>query len=291
MANRLNVWTVDEENLLRSIYPSSNSKSLDAAFPNRSLHAIKTRATKLKLLKAVGCGKKKKWSAEEIEYLKIHYPVTENKVLMGLFNCSEKSLYSAASVNGLKKTDQYISEKFGAILKRVGAASRFKKGNVSFNKGKKQSEYMTAEAIDKTAATRFKTGQKPHNTVEVGFERITKDGYIEVKIGDFQNSADNFKLKHRLVWEENNGPVPEGFQVRFIDGNRRNFELSNLKLMSFEESLQSNTVCDTSIVKRFLGVKEPEMVQKIIQENPGVISLKRNSLRLNKQIKQHERKN
>lgn len=40
------------------------------------------------------------------------------------------------------------------------------------------------------------------------------------------------KRLHRTVWEDNNGPVPEGYHIHHIDHNTSNNELSNLKLMA-----------------------------------------------------------
>ena len=37
-----------------------------------------------------------------------------------------------------------------------GLTGHFQKGQVSYNKGKKQSEFLSAEAIERTKATRFK---------------------------------------------------------------------------------------------------------------------------------------
>lgn len=40
---------------------------------------------------------------------------------------------------------------------------------------------------------------------------------------------------HRHVWEEANGPIPEGWEVHHVDGDRFNNELSNLVAMSPED--------------------------------------------------------
>lgn len=40
---------------------------------------------------------------------------------------------------------------------------------------------------------------------------------------------------HRLVWEEANGPVPEGYVLHFKDGNYANVEISNLELVPKKE--------------------------------------------------------
>ncbi|SEH05521.1 hypothetical protein [Candidatus Venteria ishoeyi] len=52
-----------------------------------------------------------------------------------------------------------------------------KKGNIPFNKGKKQAEYMSKESIAKSQATRFKKGRKPHNTKQKGDIVSIKDSY------------------------------------------------------------------------------------------------------------------
>lgn len=67
--------------------------------------------------------------------------------------------------------------------------------------------------------------------VPVGTERESKDGYIVVKVrehADVPMSKDNWELKHVHVYERAHGAVPEGHVVYFADGDRRNFDPSNL---------------------------------------------------------------
>ena len=40
------------------------------------------------------------------------------------------------------------------------------------------------------------------------------------------------KQKHRVVWEQAHGPIPEGYLVKFKDGNRMNCSIDNLYLVS-----------------------------------------------------------
>ena len=85
------------------------------------------------------------------------------------------------------------------------------------------------------AETQYKKGNLPHNTKPIGWERKNKDGYIEVKVAmrpSAPNRSDNFELKHRIIWEEHFGEVPEGHVVTFLDGDKSNFELSNLALLT-----------------------------------------------------------
>lgn len=114
-----------------------------------------------------------------------------------------------------------------------GLTGRFKKGHVPANKG------THPPTRGRMAETQFKNGHLPHNTKPIGYERITRDGYIEVKIKMRPSSPlcnDNFILKHRLIWEEAHGPIPEGHKVTFLDGNKRNFDLSNLALVTNAEN-------------------------------------------------------
>ena len=111
--------------------------------------------------------------------------------------------------------------------------TQFKKGIVPWNKGKKGINYEGCKA------TQFKKGNKPHNWVPIGSERITKDGYIQVKIqdGKFQK---NWRGKHIIIWEEANGPLPPGHAIIFGDGNNRNFDLDNLILVSRAQLVRMN---------------------------------------------------
>lgn len=40
---------------------------------------------------------------------------------------------------------------------------------------------------------------------------------------------------HRRIWQEANGPIPEGMHIHHIDGSRENNDLSNLQLVTPEE--------------------------------------------------------
>lgn len=102
---------------------------------------------------------------------------------------------------------------------RSGIDSRFKSGQPSWNKGKK--------GIGGGGSTRFKKGQRPHNYKPLGSERVNGEGYVDVKIAE----PNVWKTKHRLIWEEVNGPIPKDHVVIFGDGNRRNFALDNLLLV------------------------------------------------------------
>ena len=111
-----------------------------------------------------------------------------------------------------------------------GRTGFFPKGNIPWNKG---THY---QAGGRCAETQFKKGNRPHNYKPVGSERITQDGYLEIKIAD----PHKWKGKHVIIWESIHGPRPRGYKVIFADGDRRNFDPENLILVSSAELCRMN---------------------------------------------------
>lgn len=81
------------------------------------------------------------------------------------------------------------------------------------------------------SSTSFKKGNRPHNWMPVGSERVNGDGYIDVKVAE----PNVWVYKQRLIFEAAHGPIPDSQCVIFKDGDNRNFDISNLVLVSREE--------------------------------------------------------
>lgn len=137
----------------------------------------------------------------------------------------------------LEITDEF-ERRFGIRLRRSQLKNRmhylglkqgintgqFKKGQTAYNKGMKQTDFMSAEAIERTKATRFQKGQEPHNAKGFGLgrERVDKDGYTDGR-------WNNYRYKHVLIWEQANGRhIPPKTAIIFADGDKRNFDPDNL---------------------------------------------------------------
>lgn len=117
-----------------------------------------------------------------------------------------------------------LTAKYGlhnGVVSRGYAPTQFKKGQASFNKGKKKYWEGGEE-------TQFKKGNKPWNYKPIGTERIDSYGYVGVKVAD----PNKWRFKHILIWEAANGPVPKGHALIFADGNRLNVSLDNLILVT-----------------------------------------------------------
>lgn len=110
----------------------------------------------------------------------------------------------------------------------TGLTGRFEKGITPHNKGKKFPGTGNR--------TTFRKGATPHNKMDVGEDTITTDGYVKTKIAE----PDVWEYKHKLIWKEKNGPIPEGHSVIFADGNKLNLSIDNLLLVSKAELLMLN---------------------------------------------------
>jgi len=73
---------------------------------------------------------------------------------------------------------------------------------------------------------RFKKGHLNPNWRPLGSERLSSSGYIQVKVGPNQ-----WRPKHLVIWEEENGPLLKQYALRFRDGNRKNVVLENLEMV------------------------------------------------------------
>ena len=142
---------------------------------------------------------------------------------------------------------QAFNERFGIVLtegnignfkcrykvKSGTHGGQFQKGQEAHNKGKK----MPPEIYAKCKQTMFKKGQMPHNHKPVGSERINVDGYVEVKTKE----PKTWRLKQRVLYEQYHGvKLQKSDVVIFLDGNRQNFEISNLVKMTRAELARYN---------------------------------------------------
>ena len=158
-----------------------------------------------------------KYSTEVVEWLREHAAGRTTYELAEMINQNFGIECTNTQIAGLMK-NQGIKN---------GLDCRFHPGNVPATKGTKGVYNVGGNK------TSFKKGQVCWNKKPIGTERISVDGYYEVKVAD----PNVWKLKHRIVYEQAHGPIPEGHMIAFIDGNPLNVELNNLTVVSRREHL------------------------------------------------------
>lgn len=199
--------------------------------------------------------------------------------LMNLVNTAFKADYSIGQIYNLRHklgVNPATDGKFKKGCSKAGEAYRFKPGCTPMNKGKTWDEIGFSEEAKAAAARNwFKKGHKTHNHVEVGTDRWrSHQGYYFRKVAE----PNKWKLTHNVIWEEANGPIPDGMCVIFLDGNPKNLRLSNLTLISRVEHriLNSNKTI-------YFRSKEPELSKT----NIAAIRLERKIAEIMKNEKEH----
>lgn len=208
-----------------------------------------------------------KWKQEHYDYILAICNGKSSKEILDLFN------------EHFNKNVTYYSLK--NAMHRCGAKTNFnsgyfKKSHKPFNKGLKWDDYLSKETQEKMLETSFSKNKlvnnQNHKWLEIGTETPFKDGYVYVKT-DKPIGAKGRRyqvLKHHLLWQEHNGPIPEGCAVIFLDGDKQNFDIDNLALVKRSELLKLNqenlivkgckeaTQCGITIVKIEERIKEHE---------------------------------
>ena len=160
------------------------------------------------------------YSAEEMAWLE------ENRLL-------PISDYHAAFCERFGRTDA-SKINLHSLRKRkgwkTGRTGRFVKGQAAINKGKKCPPGVGGRHPN-ARRTQFKKGERTgiaeKHYKPIGYERITQDGYRERKINDGPVFKDRWQLVQRIEWEKANGPIPEGYALKCLDGDRLNCDPAN----------------------------------------------------------------
>jgi hypothetical protein len=159
---------------------------------------------------------------EEVkQFVRDHAAGTYNSDLARMLNERFGTDYRAQSVANLKS---YLGVRSGLVTtfqkgKHASRGTEYRPGHVPWTKGKK--------GLVCGGHTKFKPGHRPANYMPVGTVAKNTDGYWRVKLAD----PNVWAFKHRLLWEEAHGPIPDDMVVMFLDGNKDNCTLDNLAMV------------------------------------------------------------
>lgn len=198
-----------------------------------------------------------KYTDEMKQFILDNYKGRYNQELADLFNQKFNTNVTSRTIKSYKANNKLNS----------GLSGKFRKGQTPHNKGKK----MPKEVYEKVKHTMFAKGNVPPNHRPVGSERISKDGYIEVKVAE----PNKWRLKQRVVYEEAKGKIPEGCTIIFLDGNKQNCNIDNLRCITRSELLylncnglnNSNEITETGILMARLDITKNKKKQELKDKN------------------------
>ncbi len=175
------------------------------------------------------------WTTAEVSRLQALYADTPMTQLQETFRRPKSAIYGKAKELGLKRSAEFLASEHSGRLRQgheSGIATRFQKGNGSWNKGK------AFVAGGRSTETQFASGHLPHNHVPIGTEVMATDGYLKIKVAE----PNVWEWTHRRNWESVHGPIPTGQLLVFKDGDHNNCSVGNLELITRSELMKRNTI-------------------------------------------------
>ena len=193
-----------------------------------------------------------RWTEREVEYLKEHYPTTTAAQIGKALYRSSNSVRIKARALGVKSE----------VLK-VNNKGRFKKGDRPWNYGlKNKYGYNNITGI---ASTRFKKGNKPHNTRELGEIWIRTEQGRKYKFTKSERGIE--RLSHYLYRMHYKKEVPKHHVIRYKDGDAMNCTIENMMCISKAENAAMNAnykkTAKTRIIKEAGGYLNAVLMCKI----------------------------
>jgi HNH endonuclease len=195
----------------------------------------------------------------------------------GLFTREQKSFINE-NVEGL--SNQKLASLVNEIFNLSITAKQMKtwKNNHGLSSGLKGSEGISppnkgTKGLYNVGGNRtsFKPGQQPNNYKPIGTERVDRDGYTLIKVSDQGAWHKRWRHKHKVLWEEVNGPIPQGHCLIFLDGNNQNTKLANLQLITRKQLVrlnQNHLISDNPDVTR-TGIIIADIYSKIGERKKG----------------------
>ena len=157
------------------------------------------------------------------------YADTDTAELAEMLGRPARAIGQMSRTYGIYKSDKY---------RATHLCGRIQPGAVPPNKGLRRPGY----APGRMAETQFRKGNRPHSWKPMWSERISKDGYLEIKVREREGLYGNWSPVHILLWEDTHGAVPAGHCLAFKNRNHADISLSNLELLPRGELMRRNTI-------------------------------------------------
>lgn len=149
-----------------------------------------------------------------------------------------KITYTQEQIDSIR--EHYATMDTGKLAEIVGLEYKqvnWKAYRLGLRKTKEFRSSLNAKSGAKSHGS-FKKGCSPRNTKPIGSTRIGPKGYRLVKVAE----PKVWVLLHRKIWEDANGPIPDGMIIIYKDKNKENCTLENLTIVNKKEFLQQHSV-------------------------------------------------
>lgn len=260
-------YTEEQKNFIRDIAPGRYNQEIANQFNAKfgtnvtkgqiksfkANNKIKSNVPKRRVTEDDGL-----FTKEQKDFIRSNAKGLTNRELADLINQKFDLAITARQMNTWKKNHGVTS----------GLDFRFKPGLVPANKGTKGVYNVGGNK------TSFKKGQQPLNYKPIGYERIDRDGYVLVKVQDEGPWQKRWKHKHKVLWEEVNGPIPPGHKLLFADQNKQNITIENLILVSNKQmaTLNKKRLLTSNPDFNRTGIIMADLYSKISERKKGGMS-------------------
>ena len=189
------------------------------------------------------------WSEEEKKYLKEIVTGRSYKDINKMMNDKFEYQFTESQIKGALR-------RYGL---NTGLTGQFTKAHTPWNKGKRGLNIGGKE-------TQFQKGHQPINHRKVGSERITVDGYTEIKVAE----PNKWRLKHRVMYEKyHNVKLDPKQLIIFADRDKSNMSKENLLLVDNNQLLvlNHNKLINEDAELTKVGVNVANLIIKIKESN------------------------
>lgn len=162
-----------------------------------------------------GKGKSYIFTAEETAWLRANATIPGPELLEAFLAAFPGRVITAGQLISWRKRNGI----------RTGRDTRFQPGLTPWTNGRKIGSHPNS------AATQFTAGQAPHNARPIGYESLSRDGYVLICV-DRPNpyrphQKTHMAFKHKELWISANGPIPDGHVLKCLDGDKTNCDPAN----------------------------------------------------------------
>lgn len=155
------------------------------------------------------------WTAEELAWVEAHATLPRRAAHAAFVARFARPEVTLQALNALCKRRGWMT----------GRDGRIEPGATPANKGRKG--YIAPGCEKGWFRPGVRGGRAQALYQPIGAERVSKQGYLERKINDDMPFQRRWRGVHLIRWEAEHGPVPAGWCLKCLDGDRANTDPAN----------------------------------------------------------------